>query len=79
MADDPVAFKSRMGYVPEEPQLYTHLTGLEYLVFVGRLRGISFSTSSRRANELMQLLELGNARNVPMSSYSKGMRQRIPR
>ena len=35
-----VGFKARMGYIPEEPYLYTHLSGREYLVLVGRLRGM---------------------------------------
>src|SRR5437773_7373009 len=38
--EDPIAYKRRIGYVPEEPYLYTHLTATEYLVLVGRLRGI---------------------------------------
>src|SRR6266446_6094660 len=37
---DPIAYKRRVGYVPEEPYLYTHLTADEYLTLVGRLRGI---------------------------------------
>src|SRR3954467_12329011 len=42
-SDDPVAYKRRIGYVPEEPYLYTHLTAAEYLMLVGRLRGIPAS------------------------------------
>src|SRR6202051_3835690 len=37
---DPIAYKQRMGYVPEEPHLYAHLTGLEYLMMVGQLRNL---------------------------------------
>src|SRR6195256_4464592 len=37
---DRIAYKQRLGYVPEEPQLYPHLTGVEYLEMVGQLRGI---------------------------------------
>ena len=37
---DPIGYKQRIGYVPEEPHLYAHLTGLEYLVMVGQLRGL---------------------------------------
>src|ERR1700676_2903774 len=37
---DPIAYKQRMGYVPEEPHLYAHLSGLEYLVMVGQLRNL---------------------------------------
>ena len=38
--DDLIAYKSRIGYVPEEPQLYTHLSGVEYLEMVAQLRGL---------------------------------------
>ena len=37
---DLIAYKKRMGYVPEEPHLYTHLSGLEYLAMVSQLRGL---------------------------------------
>ena len=37
---DPIAYRQRLGYVPEEPQLYPHLTGAEYLEMVGQLRGL---------------------------------------
>lgn len=77
LLDDPIAFKSSLGYVPEEPQLYTHLTGAEYLVFIARLRQIPFNTAVRRAADLLKLFQLHDARNSPMSTYSKGMRQRV--
>ena len=38
--DDPMAYKRRMGYVPEEPYLYNHLSGVEYLTMVAQLRGL---------------------------------------
>ena len=48
IADDPVAYKRRIGYVPEEPHLYTHLTAIEYLMLVGRLRGLSETTLAQK-------------------------------
>lgn len=77
LVDDPIAFKSRLGYVPEEPYLYTHLSGSEYLVFVARLRAIPYHTALTRAAELLRLFQLYDARNSPMATYSKGMRQRV--
>src|SRR5512142_3335376 len=56
--DDPIAYKARIGYVPETATIYTHLTGLEYLQMVGRLRAITPAVVDRRANELLQLLGL---------------------
>jgi ABC-2 type transport system ATP-binding protein len=74
---DPIAYKQRMGYVPEEPYLYPHLTGLEYLVMVGQLRGLPAKPTAERINGLLRLFSLHGDRHVPISSYSKGMRQKI--
>ena len=74
---DPVAFKRRLGYVPEEPHLYTHLTASEYLMLVGRLRGLETERIAAKSAELLRLFELHDARYATMSAYSKGMRQRV--
>jgi ABC-2 type transport system ATP-binding protein len=74
---DPIAYKQRMGYVPEEPHLYPHLTGLEYLVMVGQLRGLDTKPTAERIDGLLRLLSLHGDRHVPISSYSKGMRQKV--
>lgn len=74
---DLIAFRKHLGYVPEEPNLYGYLTGLEYLQFAGGLRGMAEDQVTKRANELLELLNLREARWVPISAYSKGMRQRV--
>ena len=74
---DPVAFRKRLGYVPEEPNLYGYLTGLEFLQLAGRLRGIEEPVIDRKAAGLLDRLSLTDARWAPISTYSKGMRQRI--
>ena len=74
---DLIAYKHRMGYVPEEPQLYAHLTGLEYLIMVGQLRGLPNKPTAERIDGLLRLLSLHEDRHVPISSYSKGMRQKV--
>jgi ABC-2 type transport system ATP-binding protein len=74
---DNIEFKHRLGYVPEEPNLYGNLTGLEYLQLAGGLRGIPFDRVTKKANELLDLLSLSEARWVPISAYSKGMKQRV--
>jgi ABC-2 type transport system ATP-binding protein len=75
--EDMIGFKRRLGYVPEEPNLYSYLTGLEYLQLVGRLRGLGEELVKHKANQLLELLSLGEARWVPISAYSKGMKQRV--
>ncbi|WP_321475109.1 ABC transporter ATP-binding protein [uncultured Paludibaculum sp.] len=74
---DLVVYKQRMGYVPEEPHLYAHLSGLEYLVMVGQLRGLAAKATADRIDGLLRLLSLHADRHVPISSYSKGMRQKV--
>jgi ABC-2 type transport system ATP-binding protein len=75
--DDSAGFKQRLGYVPEEPNLYGYLTGLEYLQLAGGLRGLPEDRVRQKANELLELLSLRDARWVPISAYSKGMKQRV--
>ena len=74
---DLIAYKRRMGYVPEEPYLYPHLTGLEYLVMIGQLRNLPAKRTADRIDGLLRLFSLPGERHVPLSSYSKGMRQKI--
>jgi len=75
--DDLIAYKRRMGYVPEEPHLYPHLSGLEYLIMVGQLRNLPEKATAARIDGLLRLLSLHGDRHVPISSYSKGMRQKV--
>ena len=74
---DWIAFKRILGYVPEEPHLYTHLTGTEYLEMVGQLREIPHQAAADRIMGLLRLFGLLGDRHSPISSYSKGMRQKI--
>jgi ABC-2 type transport system ATP-binding protein len=74
---DPMAYRQRLGYVPEEPHLYTHLSGMEYLVMVAELRDMERSCASGRIHGLLRLFGIHGDRDVAMSSYSKGMRQKI--
>lgn len=74
---DPIAYKSRIGYVPEEPQLYTHLSGDEYLVMVAQLRSLPRRAAATSIDGLLRLLGLYRDRHVAISSYSKGMRQKV--
>jgi ABC-2 type transport system ATP-binding protein len=77
IARNRIAHKRRLGYVPEEPHLYPHLTGSEYFEMVGQLRGIADREVAQKASGFLRLLGLTGDRDVPISSYSKGMRQKI--
>jgi ABC-2 type transport system ATP-binding protein len=72
-----VGFRKCLGYVPEEPNLYPYLSGYEYLEMVGLLRGMPPLRIKKRVETLLELFSLFPSRHGAMSSYSKGMRQRI--
>src|ERR1700683_253143 len=74
---DLIAYKKRMGYVPEEPHLYTHLSGLEYLAMVSQLRGLPRQQAAKCIDGLLRLFSLHSDRHSPISNYSKGMRQKV--
>ncbi len=75
--DDLIAFRRRMGYVPEEPYLYNHLSGAEYLEMVSQLRNLPQRESAERIDGLLRLLSLYDDRHASISGYSKGMRQKV--
>jgi len=75
--DDLPAFQSRLGYVPEEPHLYPHLSGREYLQLSGRLYGLRRKLLEAKIDEFLHLFSLWDDQHTPLSAYSKGMRQKI--
>jgi len=72
-----IGYRKRLGYVPEEPHLYPYLSGKEYLELVGRLRSIPERLLATKSEGLLSLFGLGAYRYAPISSYSKGMKQKI--
>jgi ABC-2 type transport system ATP-binding protein len=77
VASDMASFRQKLGFVPEEPYLYTHLTGLEYLEMVAQLRDLPLRQTRDRIEEFLFLLSLADDRHAAISGYSKGMRQKI--
>jgi ABC-2 type transport system ATP-binding protein len=75
--DDLMGYKRRMGYVPEEPYLYNHLSGSEYLTMVAELRDLPERESAEQIEGLLRLLSLHDDRHASISGYSKGMRQKV--
>lgn len=70
-------YKKKVGYLPEQGEIYTHLSGGEYLQLVGRLRRMPEDVLNDKINGLMTLLGLGVDMHLPMSAYSKGMKQKV--
>ena len=74
---DLAAYKRRVGYVPETPNLYPYLSGREYLELIGCLREIPALELDRKIRRLLNLFGLGSDGGARISAYSKGMRQKI--
>ncbi|MBI1353916.1 MAG: ATP-binding cassette domain-containing protein [Acidobacteria bacterium] len=75
--DDLTGYRRRMGYVPEAPDLYNYLSGREYLELIGCLREIPGRRLEPLIRRLLELFSLGSDGGARISSYSKGMRQKI--
>jgi len=73
----PLEVKRRIGIVPEELALFERLTGLQQLMFSGRMYGLSAKETKLRAEELLSLTELNDAGSQLIATYSKGMRRRL--
>ncbi len=70
-------FKRRLGYVPEQSEIYPHLSALDYLTMVGRLRRLPERTLKARVHGFMDIFGLRHDMDSPLATYSKGMRQKV--
>jgi len=74
---DLTEYKRHIGYVPEEPYLYSHLSGLEYLTMVAQLRNLPAKPAIDCIDGLLRIFSLHGNRHTAIAAYSKGMRQKI--
>jgi ABC-2 type transport system ATP-binding protein len=74
---DPIAAKRRLGYMPDVPALFELLTGVEQLAWLGRLRRVPDDILEKRIQELGSTLDLAGALARRISTYSRGMRQKL--
>lgn len=74
--DDP-SYKRRIGYVPENAEIYDSLTAYEYLTFIGELYGIERDVAASKAEQLMHEFGLKDVVHNRIASYSKGMKQKV--
>ncbi|MGH7936405.1 MAG: ABC transporter ATP-binding protein [Chthoniobacterales bacterium] len=72
-----VGSRATVGFLPESPYFYKYLTGTETLQFYGKLCGLHGASLRSRIGKLLDLVSLQSARDRQLSSYSKGMLQRI--
>lgn len=74
---DDVSVRARIGYLPEQPNFYDHLTAEEFLNYAGQLFGIEVFDRRRRVAKLIDRVGLVDSRNIPLRKFSKGMLQRV--
>ncbi|MGE6258290.1 ABC transporter ATP-binding protein [Heyndrickxia sporothermodurans] len=77
IGDGNIEYKKKIGYVPEIAEVYDNLTAHEYLTFIGELYGMEFDLVDYKAKRLMELFGVGEVYHARISSYSKGMRQKL--
>lgn len=75
--EQPMEVKKRIGYLPETPPLYPEMEVIEYLEFVGRLKGVPKDNLSSRIDEVLEKCAIGDVRTKLISKLSKGYRQRV--
>jgi len=74
---DIYVYKEKLGYVPEDSEIYPHLSAYDYLLMVGRLRHIKERVLKEKIAEFMRLFHLYDDMDSTISSYSKGMVQKV--
>ncbi|HTY17559.1 MAG TPA: ABC transporter ATP-binding protein [Myxococcota bacterium] len=74
---DPLPLRRELGYLPQDFGVYERLTAREFLLYLGRLKGLSGADLDRRVRELLELVNLHGAANRRLGGYSGGMRQRV--
>ncbi|SCY37870.1 ABC-2 type transport system ATP-binding protein [Alkaliphilus peptidifermentans DSM 18978] len=72
-----IEYKRRIGYVPETAEIYDSLTGYEYITFIGEVYGMELEIINEKARKLMGLFGIEEAYHERISSYSKGMKQKL--
>jgi ABC-2 type transport system ATP-binding protein len=76
-AAHPVEVKRQIGVVPEGMGLFERLTGVEYLRFVGRMYGLDRRTTEKRAQELLEFMQLADREKTLVADYSHGMQKKL--
>ena len=77
LKEDPVAAKSNLGYVPDEPFIYSKLTGREFINFIAGVRKVSKTDYEKRLPRLLETFDIGPWIDELSEGYSHGMKQRV--
>ena len=74
---DPIGCKKKMAYIPDNPDLYEFMSGMQYLNFIGDVFGIPAKERTQRIKELADAFEITGDLNQSISAYSHGMKQKL--
>lgn len=77
LKEDPLAVKARLAYIPDNPDLYDFLTGIQYLHFIADVFGIDEETRTERIERYAKLFDLWKDLGNKIGSYSHGMKQKL--
>jgi ABC-2 type transport system ATP-binding protein len=77
VAAEPDTLRSVLGYLPQDFGVYPHLTAVELLRYLAAVKGLSPRIVGRRIDELLRVVHLEEARDLPLGGFSGGMRQRV--
>jgi ABC-type multidrug transport system ATPase subunit len=77
IAKDPDAVRAVLGYLPQDFGVYPNLNAVEFLEYLAAVKGLSAADARRRIDELLDLVNLTDARKRPLGGYSGGMKQRV--
>ena len=75
--DNPIACKAKIAYIPDNPDLYAFMTGVQYLQFIADIYGVSARDRKARAEKYAAIFELTQDLANPIASYSHGMKQKL--
>ena len=75
--DNPIECKRKIAYIPDNPDLYEFMTGIQYLNFIADVFGVDEETRKERIEKYAEVFELSNALAQPITSYSHGMKQKL--
>lgn len=73
----PDELRAVLGYLPQDFGVYPHLNALEFLEYMAAVKGLDAQASKQRIDELLQVVNLVEARKRPLGGYSGGMKQRL--
>ena len=74
---DPIACKQRLAYIPDNPDLYDFMTGIQYLNFIADIFGVDAAKRQEYIQKYGDLFELTSDLAAPISAYSHGMKQKL--